>query len=345
MKIRAAFHSHVSGLAIAAMILFSASPSAWGRTWTDTSGKTIEADIVSANAEEVVVKKAGKEFTIPLTRLSDKDKEYVEEWLAEQEAAEAEENAGKPKVGDAETFDGKPLVRGGKVNLYEYTYNEEALEDLKNIDRTDTGFRIGIAVPADFDPTKPQKIFVVNAPANNDQQKRSGNTGDLGAYAKSCTDNGWVCLAWDTNIGRSTHNGDMVHSLRLLWKVWPDMHTWKFATGGFSGGAKASFATAAYMVRCELNVIGLFLTGCNEDRSDGARKHYRAKSSSYRKMRVFLSTGDADSYVNEGHLKSVISSLKSNGLRTLRSERFKGGHMIYKPHIADAVKWFEEEED
>lgn len=344
MKIRATFIPYLPCIAISAMLFLSACPSAWGRIWTDTSGKTIEAEIVSADSKEVVVKKAGKEFTIPLSRLSDEDGKYVEEWLAEEKSREAEENIGKPKVGDTETFDGKPLVRGGKVNLYEYPYSEENLADLKKYDKKDTGFRIGIAVPADFDPSKPQKLFVVSAPGNNDQQKRSGNTGALGTYAKACTDAGWVCLAWDTNIGRSKHDGDMLYSLRLLSKVWPEMKSWQFAVGGFSGGAKASFGVCAFLIRHDFDMVGVFLTGCNEDRSEGARKFYSAKASAYRKLRVFLSTGDADSYVNEGQLTAVIKSLKSNGMRTIRSERFKGGHTIYQPHIGDAVKWFEEKD-
>jgi hypothetical protein len=316
----------------------------WSRTWTDASGKSIDAEIVSADEKSVTIEKAGKEFTIPLEKLSEKDREFVTEWVEEQEGEEAPQTAGSTKKGTADTFDGKPLVKGGKVNLYHYDYSAEVLEEVKKTKMTDTGFRVAIAVPADFDPAKPQKVFIVNAAGNNQQQLTSGNTGMMGSYAKACTDAGWVCLAYDTNIGRSKHYYDIIGTFNMLDDVWPDLKKWQFAVGGFSGGAKGSFDTGAFLIRNEHIVIGALLIGCNEDRSESCKKRHRAPSSGYRNMKVFMSTGDTDHYVSASSVKSVISSLKSNGLRNVRSEIFKGGHTIHQPHITDALKWFESPE-
>ena len=326
-------------LIVAALSLIASAPHSWSRTWTDSTGRTIEAEIVRADEKSVVIDKAGKEFTHALDKLTEADRDYVKEWLEKQETAEGSGSTGASA--DGNSFDGKPLVKGGKVNVFHYPYDAETLDLVsRKFKGKDTGFRIGIAVPADFDPSKPQKVFVVHAPGNNDQQRSSGNTGAMGTYAKHCVDAGWVCLAYDSNLGRVPHTADQSSCFRVLCKVWPDINDWQFAVGGFSGGAKASFGTCGFLLRCECEVLGVFLAGCNKDTSEWGKKQHRAPSKGYRKLKVFLSTGDADSYVNEGQLKEVISSLRSNGMRNLRSERFKGGHVIHQPHIAEALKWF-----
>ncbi|MFD2159379.1 hypothetical protein ACFSW8_10750 [Rubritalea tangerina] len=52
------------------------------RTWTDVKGRKIEADIVSKTTSAVVVKKKGKEITIPLVKLSQADRDFVAGWEA-----------------------------------------------------------------------------------------------------------------------------------------------------------------------------------------------------------------------------------------------------------------------
>ncbi|MEM7145419.1 MAG: prolyl oligopeptidase family serine peptidase [Verrucomicrobiota bacterium] len=65
------------------------------RTWTSTDGKTIEAEFVGATDTEVTIMRAdGKEFTMPLTRLSDDDRAWInenkDELMKAAEAANAE---------------------------------------------------------------------------------------------------------------------------------------------------------------------------------------------------------------------------------------------------------------
>ncbi|MEM9238016.1 MAG: prolyl oligopeptidase family serine peptidase, partial [Verrucomicrobiota bacterium] len=56
------------------------------RTWTSTDGRELEAEFVSATETHVKVKRDvdGKELTIPLTGISEEDREWVEEKLAEE---------------------------------------------------------------------------------------------------------------------------------------------------------------------------------------------------------------------------------------------------------------------
>jgi hypothetical protein len=313
----------------------------WSRTWTDASGKKMEAEIVRADTTNVTVNKAGKEFTIALEKLSEGDREFVSEWLEEQEDEDSKPTAGDSGNGGTDQFDGKPLTKGGKVNLYEYEYDAETLERVQKKHKgTDTGYRLAIAVPADFDPSKPQNVFIANTAVNNDAEGKRGNTGAIGMYAKDCVDAGWVCLAYDSNIGRSNNNTDIYCAFSLLNKVWPKSKEWSFAVGGFSGGAKACFDPCGYLIKHEYNAVGALLMGCNEDRSGKGKDRYKASSSGYRKLKVFLSTGDKDNLVSEASVKAVISSLKSNGIKNIKSESYSGGHSFNKPHIAEALKWF-----
>lgn len=137
------------------------------------------------------------------------------------------------------TFDGKPLITGGKVNKYEYAYTEEDLATVKKKYKSDdTGFKIAIAVPHNFDPAGPMKVFIPSTAVNNAKQGLSGNFGVVGFYAKKCAENGWVCIAEDTNLGRKNHNMDFVRAFDKINKEWPGFKNAEFAVGGFSGGAK-----------------------------------------------------------------------------------------------------------
>ncbi len=71
-------------LLLVATVLLSAS-SAWSRPFTNTAGKTLEAEIVRANATEVTLRMTNKRTaTVKITTLSELDQAYVRKWLASQ---------------------------------------------------------------------------------------------------------------------------------------------------------------------------------------------------------------------------------------------------------------------
>jgi hypothetical protein len=60
------------------------------RAFTSSDGKSLEAKLVSATATEAtIVRKDGKEFTLPLSRLSAADQAYIDTWTKEQANAPA----------------------------------------------------------------------------------------------------------------------------------------------------------------------------------------------------------------------------------------------------------------
>jgi hypothetical protein len=315
------------------------------RTWTDVQGRTIEAEIVSASDQDVVVNHRDKDVTIPLARLSDQDRDFVKNWLAQKEESTSSDEAKEPSGADRLRFDGRTLVTGGKMNLFTYPYTPEQLERHSKFKSKpqDTSWKLAISVPDDFDPTKPQRIFIANTPVNNDAQRLSGNIGVFNAYSPACAASGWVCIAYDTNLGRSSHNGDLALSLRKIFTEWPGSKSWQFAVGGFSGGAKASFQPLAYLIANDYNAIGVFLGGCNSVGNCKIwREEYKAPKTGYRKLKAFLSTGKSDNLVPKSSIENVLRGLKDEGIRNTRSELFDGGHTLNKSHIEDALKWFAE---
>ncbi len=58
------------------------------RTFTSVDGKTLEAEVVSADASAVTLKlAAGGQTTVPLNRLGETDRQYVKDWVSRNPAA------------------------------------------------------------------------------------------------------------------------------------------------------------------------------------------------------------------------------------------------------------------
>jgi len=326
------------------------------RKWTDTLGRTIEAEIVRADADSVTVLTGGREVKIPRAKLSEEDQRFCDEWL--ENGGKAEEEGAGPEKGGREAmrpqdgatkgeaqFDGKPLVTGGKVNVFSYDYEPEALDAAKKaLKDGETGFRIGIAVPADFDPSKPQRVFIANTAQNNAQQTAQGNTAMAGFFAKQCVEEGWVCIAYDSNLGRPNHDQDLVSAVSKMNEVWPQFSRWKFVSGGFSGGGKAAFWPAAYLLKNGYQLTGLFLANTNQDFSGEARTFYKIKKSDYANVSVFWGTGRWDEVATKKTGEMMRKSLEGNGMKEVRVEFHEGKHSLYHPQFIEALKWFEEKD-
>lgn len=328
----------------ALLFVFALSSSLFARTWTDKDGRSMEADIVKADETEVTVNKAGKEFKLPLAKLSDGDQEFVKEWLEEQkEKEEEEEEKEEEKKEDVPvaaaagkaSFDGKPLELGGKTNLFEYEYTPEQLALVKKEKGKDTGYKIAFALPANFDPTKPQKVFIVNTAENNEQQSKAGNVGMMSFFGKQCAANGWICMAYDSNLGRVRHDVDLQAAMAKINAQWPGFKGWDFATGGFSGGAKACMFPMAYLLKNEYKVLGGFLAGCNEDLTGTVQKLYRVPKSAFKDVKIFLGnpTYKAD------YAEPVKTSMKRNGISNVRDELHNGKNSLEYTQFAEGLKW------
>jgi len=92
----------------------------------------------------------------------------------------------------------------------------------------------------------------------------------------------------------------------------------------------------------ELNVVGLFLAGCNEDKTDGARSETRFKRGGTRKVRVYISNGKADTISTVAHAEALEKSIKGGSYGDVRLELFEGGHEMNREEFTKALEWFAE---
>jgi hypothetical protein len=349
---------HVN-IALIVLLLFSSRAGA--RVWTDITGRSIEADMVRVESNSVILKKASGEVRCPTNRLCKTDLDFIRDWQSTN-ADPAPDSGATPPAGAKEqpaqgavpaatntppappkalSIQGTPLIAGGQINTYEFNYSPADLIILRRHKSLETKYKIAIAVPADFDPKKPQRVFICSAPSNNETERRAGDFAAIGMYAKTCIDNGWVCLASDCDLGNEADGDkDLVCSLQVLRKEWPGMNGWDFAVGGFSGGAKACFLPCATLIREKYKVIGVFMAGCNQDFSELLRKQLKAPLAGYKNIRAYLSAGSKDTIAPPSSSAAVKKSLKSNGIHDSRLVIHEGGHSMLKPHFDEALKWF-----
>ena len=98
MNCRSSLHSPVRILTAAILVFafgLDSSVFAESRTWTNDTGRSIQAEIQSATQSEVILQMAnGKNYPVPIASLSEADQKYIAEWLAKKPAP-------APKDGDS----------------------------------------------------------------------------------------------------------------------------------------------------------------------------------------------------------------------------------------------------
>ncbi len=315
----------------------------WGsaRTWKDTQGRSVEGEIVRVDAGSPVVQINGKELKLPLEKLSAEDQEFVAGWVASQGARPVAGQAAGGAVAGGLSLDGTPVSKDGKTALIERPYSEERRNSVrKDQIGVETGLKMGIVLPPDFDPSKPQHVFVVSTAQNNPAEIAAGNVAKLKLYAQLCSEKGWVCVAFDSNTGTPTTDGAIEAGLELLEKEWPVFKTSEYAVGGFSGGAKACAFNAGRLIKSNYKVVGAFLGGCNEDFFEDDRKRFSAPRGGYKSMKALISSGELDKIATPEKSKAVAKSLKEHGIGEVHLASHPGGHVLVGAHFSMALDWW-----
>ena len=337
----------IARLSLLASLLLPVAATA--RTWTDTTGKKIEADIVAVEGDKVVLKFKGKDTRLPLERLSEEDRKFVEEW---QKAPPADPAPASPATPGEIKLCGTTLFATGSANTVMSPLPPEVLKAYSKARTKPTQAKISIALPAGFDPAKPQHVLWVCCPVNNETDRKNGNTGGVGEYVENGIKAGYVVIAADTDLGHPffhpddrSEGGDFAfhkHLVALLAKDWPASKTWTYVAGGFSGGAKLAFARSGQLLESGVNVTGMFLAGCNEDRTDQARDETGVRKSALKKVRVFMSNGKQDDVATPEKAEIIKKSIEGNGYGEVVLDLFDGPHTIGQASYAKALEWFKQ---
>lgn len=194
------------------------------REFTDATGRKIEAELVSVKGDDVTIKRAGNEFTLPIAKFSEADQTFIRDWAKEQmpkPAAAGETPVPEgPKPGETLTFDFPNLVK----------------------DMSGNPAKFSARIPASYDPAKPVGLIVFLGGGN-------GNSGPGGASGLSNGD--FVCAGLPyPDDGRNPAQNNMVGSFDEVWDYWkpmldkleeavPNIDPKLRIVGGFSNGGHA----------------------------------------------------------------------------------------------------------
>jgi len=336
-------------VADAALFMLAPFAHAEARLWTARSGSTLEAEWAGEEGGKVLLRKAdGKTLGIALSALSDADQAYARGLrpaapaapvLATSPAAATTAATNRMALGGVE------VVRGDMITFLA-PLPAEAVKALKKEHNTEVAeARVGVAVPAMFDPAKPLRVLVVSATSDGN----SSSIGHARQYMKEALARGWVVMAADAPNGEAPKEisnmwrwGLIRAGLEEMQRAWPLSRTWSYATAGFSGGAKRSGYIGALLAEADYTLIGMFMGGCNQDMASKGLTEYGPKRSAFVRVPAFISNGTEDKTSTVQHAERVRDSLRATGFKEVRLETYAGGHDPFAPHTELALAWFEE---
>jgi hypothetical protein len=332
--------------------LFSAliSKPASARTWKDVSGRSIEADLVKVEGNQVTLRLDGKDYTMPMTKLSAEDQAWIKTqaalpaWTAPVAAPSKYQLGGVELKCGAKTEFELPLSQDllAKWNK-RMGSNKEIYTDV-DMSRA----AVGIYLPSNFDPARSWPIMIVSVTnSGRDNGKYPSSVKSMDAFTVAAQTHGWVVLAADCpkNLSPGAPYSRAVLAeagLDAMSALWPASKEWPIATGGFSGGAKYSGWLAGWFCEGGRKVLGMFEAGCNEDMATMALNALKPPQKEFKKVKVFLSTGTNDKIAGPTQTETVAKSLKRTGFDEVKTEVFEGAHEINREHISTAMKWFTE---
>jgi hypothetical protein len=129
-------------------------------------------------------------------------------------------------------------------------------------------------------------------------------------------------------------------ALDAFCRSFPGAIKWPVACIGYSGGAKRAGEIAPILHLAGCRLIGIYLTGINEDRlSAGYRLCH--PGTDFLKTPVFISSGNDDPIATPQQQYDVSLSLKRTGFQRVRLESFREGHNIKRAHLVEALRWFQ----
>jgi hypothetical protein len=203
-----------------------------------------------------------------------------------------------------------------------------------------------LATPANFDPKKTWPVLVICSTSDNRRQNRD----DLvDFYRRICLSEGWVALAGDgpqrpRNDTAGWRGAMTLAAIDGLRRSFAGAQNWPIACAGFSGGGKGAGSMAPLLARSGCRIIGLYLTGVNEDYlSPGYAR--AAPGADFLSTPIYFSIGSDDRIAPVEKQYAVIASMKHTGFQRIRIGTFRGGHEANDVQTAIALRWFRGLED
>jgi predicted esterase len=208
-----------------------------------------------------------------------------------------------------------------------------------------TALKAVLALPEGFDPKKPSPILLVTASSGSSAVQM------WPAYTNVALREGWIVVAVDgpkvsEGTDKSNFSRAMISALfEHLRRSWPQSKTWPVACAGFSGGGKRAAMTAADLMVARDNVIGVFMGGCNKERTTNTDRasdgyHVSKPGVAFLDLPFFLSNGLNDPIAGPQRALEVKQLMEQTGFRKIRLEIYPGQHQLDTNHLRLALQWF-----
>ncbi len=362
--------TRISALLTALLLLAAGPAPAAIRTWTDDLNRTWQGEFVRVEGSSAVFLVNGKEFPFPMARLSASDKLLIFQLRQAASAAAAPSPTPALPVGQpgpAAPSGGAAATAPGGAG-HSWTFGSVPVEPGKTVvtdlplPAEDVAFvakqygdaaphptiiRASLAVPADFDPDKPQKVLIGSASATGDVLSIPVTRS---TFAKEGLAHGYVILAADGGDGKPKIGDGPDYRLVLLKIALVELNArfpqakrdWTFATAGFSGGAGYASFQALWLSTQGYRVGGMMLLngGYTPTQWEHAVE-MRGNTSRWHQIPVFISWGEKDGIAKPPLMQESINTTKHSGYQRVRAESFPGGHQAWGEHINLALEWFD----
>src|SRR6516162_691773 len=198
-----------------------------------------------------------------------------------------------------------------------------------------------LATPANFDPRKAWPVLI---PCSTSDFKRQNRDDLVQFYRTTGLSEGWVLLAGDgpqhaRNDTAAWRGAMTLAAIHALHNSFPGSAKWPIACAGFSGGGKGVGYVAPLLARNGCHVIGIYMTGANEDHlSDGYARIQ--PGGNFLTTPIYISAGHDDRIATVEQQYTVAGSIKRTGFNRMRIGTFRGGHEVNDGQTSVALHWF-----
>jgi hypothetical protein len=198
-----------------------------------------------------------------------------------------------------------------------------------------------LATPSNFDQRKSWPVLVICSTSDFKRQNRD----DLVQFYRTIgLSEGWVLLAGDgpqhaRNDTAAWRGAMTLAAIHALHSSFPGSTKWPIACAGFSGGGKGVGYVAPLLARNGCRVIGIYMTGANEDHlSDGYARIQ--PGANFLSTPIYISAGQDDRIATVEQQYNVAGSIKRTGFNRMRIGTFRGGHEVNDGQTSVALGWF-----
>jgi hypothetical protein len=198
-----------------------------------------------------------------------------------------------------------------------------------------------LSTPANFDPRKSWPVLI---PCSTSDFKRQNRDDLVQFYRTVGLSEGWVLLAGDgpqhaRNDTAAWRGAMTLAAIHALHSSFPGSAKWPIACAGFSGGGKGVGYVAPLLARNGCRVIGVYMTGANEDHlSDGYARIQ--PGTNFLSTPIYISAGHDDRIATVEQQYAVAGSIKRTGFNRMRIGTFRGGHEVNDGQTSVALGWF-----